>query len=181
MDIFLILIIAVSLAFLLNLNMLVQAFREKKIAEYNLEISRVASKLERKLLAGEHTIGETCHDLLPKLVAYAQFKGQSIPLRVIPSDRDKLVIRKLDREYAVEESIDKDLMNDFTDAILRAFVVKQPILIFVLACLVVGYYFLMALLKLTWVGWSYMQKRTAEWIMAIIYNETISPVRLSRT
>jgi len=119
-------LVGVLLAAFLLFPLLFMSGRDLLTSGARLDISRVATRIQTHLLNGDFNCGEICHDILPQIVTYAQQTRCKLPIRFIPSERESVIIKQLGKEYELESTIDKELMDDLVSALARAHFFGTP-------------------------------------------------------
>jgi hypothetical protein len=122
--------LAVLVALLITLPLLINEKRLRRLAEAQLEASQVATEFERSMLKGEFRYGETCHDVLYKIVYHGQFDTEPVSLGdlcSLPTKEQRLLIKILQEELKTKPAEIQERVERFLNASRRAFHFRQPI------------------------------------------------------
>jgi hypothetical protein len=123
-------VMAVLVALLITLPLLINEKRLRRLAEAKLEASEVATEFERSMLNGEFHHGETCHDVLYKVIHYGQFDTEPVSvgdLFSLPTKEQHLFIKTIQDELKTKTPELRERVERFFNAGRRMFHYSQPL------------------------------------------------------
>lgn len=171
-EILITLLVATLVAILLNLPVIYRAKRMRRLAEARLEIAKVVTEMEKRMLSGDLKVGEVCHDALYKdMVRCQAASGYRVSLSLSrPSVPEQELRKRLHEEIANHDGVGA-LLKRYIVAHFRAFRQQRPFMslmfLFWVAAVIAGILGVFSCVKLLRGGrswWKDYKQSAAEWL-----------------